>query len=107
MQFSYAGLWALSHALPEIIKREEPHHQEETDMEVYCAISDIILERAEALQQGGGSDVQHGAKTGIRLVPTLSWHCCQHMGAAGLLGYHRERWFDMIWPVSDTVRHRS
>lgn len=62
----------MSHALPEIIKREGPHHQEETDMEIYCAISDIILERAEALQQGGDSDVQHRAQTGIRPVPTLS-----------------------------------
>lgn len=59
----------MSHALPEIIKKEEPHHQEETDMDVYCAISYIIPERAEALQQGGDSNVQHRVQTGIRLVP--------------------------------------
>lgn len=62
----------MSHALPEIIKKEEPHHQDETDMEVYYTISYIILERAEALQQGGDSDMEHRAQTGIRLVPTLS-----------------------------------
>lgn len=38
-------------------------------MDVFCAISYIIPERAEALQQGGDSDVQHGAQTGLRLVP--------------------------------------
>lgn len=98
-QFNSAGWWALSHALPEIIKKEEPHHQEETDMDVYCAIPYIILERAEALQQGGDSDVQHRAQTGIRLV---SAH-----GSSWAIGLHRERWFDMIWPPSDTVWHGS